>query len=279
MRDFRDAKVMAQTLREGLKQKSVFLTNSESLELVAKILGFHDWNVLSARIQSGIQSEQQQAICTGFRMPAEPAIPAGLPIPEGTDLPVVFVRDIVLFPIMVVPLFVGREKTKRAVECAMSGDKRILAVTQKHAGDDNPGADDLFGVGVGASILDVMPLPDGTMKLVVRSLKRVRIAQFVEGQMLAAKIAPFPETRRQGADETTLLRTVLERFQAYLNVNFSSEPYSRLPHIREPGVLADQIAPLMPVDIAKRQDLLETGDAIARIEKILTLMKDGRQAA
>jgi uncharacterized protein len=273
MRDFRDAKVMAQTLREGLKQKSLFLTNSESLELVAKILGFHDWNVLSARIQSGIQSEQQQAIYI------EPAFPAGLPIPEGTDLPVVCVRDIVLFPIMVVPLFVGREKTKRAVECAMSRDKRILAVTQKHAGDDNPGADDLFGVGVSASILDVMPLPDGTMKLVVRSLKRVRIAQFVEGQMLAAKITPFPETRRQGADETTLLRTVLERFQAYLDVNFSSEPYSRLPHIREPGVLADQIAPLMPVDIAKRQDLLETGDAIARIEKILTLMKDGRQAA
>src|SRR5437899_6368188 len=97
MRDFRDAKAMAQTLREALKAKSVSLTHSESLELVARVLGFHDWNVLSARIQS-----EHQPLAT------EPTAP----ISTGARLPTVPLRDIVLFPKMVAPLFMGRESSK-----------------------------------------------------------------------------------------------------------------------------------------------------------------------
>src|SRR5262252_9751485 len=128
MRDFRDAKAMAQALREALKTKSVTLTHSESLELVATILGFRDWNVLSATIQSEIKP----AANPGSTIPA-----AGRLIAEN-QLPTVPLRDIVPFPNLNVPLFAGRAKTIQAVECAMTKDRRILVVTQRRAGDDDP---------------------------------------------------------------------------------------------------------------------------------------------
>jgi uncharacterized protein len=273
MRDYRDAKAMAQTLREVFKQKSVSLTHGESLELIAKILGFHDWNVLSARIQS------ERA-----RVLVEPAFPPGVklpvvPLPAGADLPVVPMRDIVLFPHMMAPLFVGREKTKRALYCGMAADKRVVAVTQRQPADDDPTPEALYGVGVIASLNDFTPLYDGTIRVFVKCLERVTFTGFFTGEMLAAKVAPFAESRCEGVEVEALLRTVLERLKAYLNVDFSSLPYSRLSHIREPGVFADAIAPLMPIEIGQRQDLLETGNATARLEKVLALMKNDRRAA
>jgi ATP-dependent Lon protease len=272
MRDFRDAKAMAQTLRDVLKQKSVSLTHSESLELVAKILGFHDWNELSAKIQS-------EPDRTPIRIPSTAHDRPPVPLPEGTDLPVVPIRDIVLFPYMIAPLFVGREKTRRALDYAMATDKRIVAVTQRRAGDDDPTQEGLYGVGVIASVIDFTPLPDGTLRVITRSLERVTMTRCITGEMLAAKVAPFAETRGDFAQAVTLMRTVLERFRAYLNTDFSPVPYNRLPHIREPGLLADAIAPLMPIEIGQRQEILETGDAVARLEKILALMKNDRRAA
>jgi ATP-dependent Lon protease len=124
-----------------------------------------------------------------------------------------------------------------------------------------------------------MPLPDGTLRLITRSLERVTLNRCFGEEMLAATVAPFVESRADAAQAVALVRTVLERLRAHLNVDYSSEPHSRLPHIREPGVLADAIAPLMPIKIAERQELLETGDAIARLEKILALMKSDRRAA
>jgi uncharacterized protein len=266
MRDFRDAKAMAQTLRDALKAKSVTVTNSESLELIAKILGFRDWNVLSARIQLEHNQLGNQAPIT---------LP--VPLPAGADLPVVPIRDIVMFPYMIVPLFVGREKTRRALDCAMAADRRFVAVTQRRAGDDDPTQEALYGVGVVASVIDLMPLAD--VRIVVRGLERVTLTRVMGGEMLAANVAPFAESRGDATQGETLARTVLERFQAYLNINFASPPYSRLPHIREPGLLADGIAPLMPIEIGERQELLETGDATARLEKILALMENDRRAA
>ena len=163
MRDFRDAKAMAQTLREALKAKSVPLTHSESLELVAKVLGFHDWNVLSARIQS----EQQPPVTEAATVP---------PISTDARLPTVPLRDIVLFPKMIAPLLMGREASKRAVEHAMAGDQRILAVTQRRAADDNPAPQGLYPVGVTASVIDRTTLHDGAIRLVVKSLKRAGLS-------------------------------------------------------------------------------------------------------
>jgi uncharacterized protein len=271
MRDYRDAKAMAQTLRDALKQKSVSITHSESLELIAKILGFHEWNVLSATIQSA-QNPTPIRITTADDRPP-------VPLPEGTDLPVVPIRDIVLFPHMIAPLFVGREKTRRALDYAMAADKRIVAVTQRQAGDDDPTQEGLYGVGVIASVIDFMPLADSSLRIITKSLERVTLTRCIAGEMLAAKITPFAESRVDRAQAETLARTVVERFQAYLNIDFALLPYSRLPHIREPGVLADAISPLLPIEISQRQELLETGDAVARLEKILALIKNDRRAA
>src|SRR5271170_5951851 len=96
-----------------------------------------------------------------------------------------------------------------------------------------------------------------------RGLKRATLIRCITGEMLAAKVAPFAESCGDGTQAEALVRTVLERVQAYLNVDFSSFHYGRLPHIREPSVLADAIAPLLPIEISQRQELLETGDATA----------------
>jgi hypothetical protein len=157
MRDFRDAKAMAQTLRDALKVKSIPLTHSESLELIAKTLGVHDWNVLAAAIQSSQP------------MSAEPRKPTdGDPV----IIPLVPLRDIVVFPQMVVPLFVGREKTRRAAETALAADGRIFAVTQRRAADDEPGLTDLYTVGVIAKVIHRVSLGDGTIKLIISGTER-----------------------------------------------------------------------------------------------------------
>jgi ATP-dependent Lon protease len=278
MRDFRDAKAMAQTLREALTAKSVSLTHSESLELVAKVLGFRDWNVLSARIQSEPLPPDTNPLAPDANLDTAIWV-AATPAPAGTALPVVPLRDIVLFPQMIVPIYVGRVTTKKAVECAMAVDKRVLAVTQRVATDDNPTPDALYGVGVTASVIDVTNLADGSVRLILKCLQRAVIVHLTEGQCLTAEIKPIEESRSQNAEAFTLSRAVLERFQAHRNISFSSPPYSRLPHIREPGTLADTIATLLSNEINVRQDLLESTDVITRMEKLLALMKTDQQAA
>lgn len=268
MRDFRDAKAMAQTLREALKTKSVSLTHSESLELVAKILGFHDWNVLSAKIQS----ENPAATPASMVAPTAGAAPKN-------QLPMVPLRDLVLFPRMLVPLFVGREMTIRALECAMASDRRILAVTQRHSGDDNPTRSALYGMGVTASVVDFMPLGDGTIKLLVRGLERARIAHLAEGQFLSAEIDWVAELRGKDDEAITLSRAVLENLKALGKNDVLSSPYDRLSEIEEPAVLADAVAPLLKCEISQRQELLETGDVIIRLQKILDLMRNDQKAA
>src|SRR5882757_1045214 len=131
MRDFRDAKAMAHSLREALKAKSVSLTHSESLELVARTLGLPDWNHLAARIQSS-QSEPASSVA----------------VAAGAGIPIVPMRDLVVFPQMVVPIFVGREKTRRAIERALASDRRVLVLTQRRSADDDPQVDALYTVGV-----------------------------------------------------------------------------------------------------------------------------------
>jgi ATP-dependent Lon protease len=278
MRDFRDAKAMAQTLREALTAKSVSLTHSESLELVAKVLGFRDWNVLSARIQSEPLPPDTNPLAPDANLDTAIWV-AATPAPSGTALPVVPLRDVVLFPHMIAPIYAGRATTKQAVERATAADKRFLAVTQRLAADDNPTRDALYSVGVTASVIDAMPLADGTLRLIVNCHQRAAIAHLAEGPFLAAEIKPIEETRGRDPEAFAMSRTVLEKVQARLNINLSSPPYQRLLHITEPGILADAVAPFLSNDVSKRQDLLETTDVITRLEKILALMKTDQQAA
>jgi uncharacterized protein len=196
MRDFRDAKAMAHTLREALKAKSVSLTHSESLELVAKALGFPDWNFLAAKIQ---RSQPASA-------------PSDAPIPEaglaamraGAVVPIVPMRDLVLFPQMIAPIFVGRDKTKRAIERALATDRRVLVLTQRRSADDDPALDALYSVGVTAGVVNCVTLADGTLKIVVSGLERAAVVRPTEEEFLAAEIAPCEESGSQTAEAVAL---------------------------------------------------------------------------
>ena len=140
-----------------------------------------------------------------------------------------------------------------------------------------PAPQGLYRVGVTASVIDHTTLHDGTIRLVVKGLERAAIVQWSEGQFLTAEVAPVEDSRGREAEAFDLSRAVLEEFRAYRNASLSAGPYARLPHIREPSELAD--ASFLLVEIDHRQDLLETSDVIARIEKVRALMQADRQAA
>jgi ATP-dependent Lon protease len=269
MRDFRDAKAMAQTLREALKVKSVSLTHSESLELIAKSFGLSDWNFLSAKIQAS-------------QPPLRPSVAASMP---GAGIPILPMRDLVVFPQMVTPIFVGRDKTKRAIERAIATDGRLLVVTQRRATDDDPALDALYSVGVMASVIHKVALLDGTFKFFVSGLQRTAVIGPVEEEFLAADVAPLEQTRGDTAEAAALFRAVLETYRVWADVDLSAVPKGpqgglwRLPNTAEPGALADAIAPLLPIAIEQKQQLLETTDVVVRLEEILELMKTSQRAA
>jgi ATP-dependent Lon protease len=250
MRDFRDAKAMAQTLREALKTKSVTLSHSESLELVAKTLGFHDWNVLSAAIQASQPEEK--------------------PKNGGSAVPVTPMRDVVFFPQVMTSIFVGRDKTKRAIEHAMAGDRRLFVVTQKRSGDDNPDFDALYSIGVTADIIERVELPDGTWRAKVSCAGRAAIAKPHQGEFLAADIEPIEETRAMTVEAFARMRDILDAYQDYAK---TPAPAYLRGYSQEPGVFADVAVQLLKVDIEKKQQALETSDVVTRLEMILAWMK------
>jgi ATP-dependent Lon protease len=268
MRDFRDAKAMAHSLREALKAKSVSLTHSESLELVARTLGLPDWNHLAARIESSLP----------------PLMPAGATNPVTAGIPIVPMRDLVVFPQMVAPIFVGREKTRRAIERALATDRRVFVVTQRRSGDDDPQLDALHPVGVTAALINRVVMTDGTLKLAISGLERAAVGKAVADEFLAAEIAPIEESNGQTDKAVLLSRLVLDAYRMFANVDYSHVPPQlqarlHLPDIGDPSLLADTVAPLLPVSIEQRQQLLETSDVTARLEAILDLIRAAQKAA
>ncbi|MBS0530828.1 MAG: LON peptidase substrate-binding domain-containing protein [Proteobacteria bacterium] len=273
MRDFRDAKAMAQTLRDAFDTKSVPISHSESLELVAKILGLHDWNTLAARIQGHQPAAGEPGMAT-----------SALSMSTGTVIPVTPMRDVVFFPQMVTPIFVGREKTMRALEAAMAGDGLVLVVTQRRGADDDPTLDDLYRVGVTARIIDRQTLLDGTLKFFVSCIERKTVVRPVAGEFLAAEVAPLKETGGESAEAADLSRAVLDAYQRYAKVDFVATPRGtpalfKLPSAGEPGRLADSVAGLVSAPIERKQQLLEAGDVIARLKLLLAVMEAGPPVA
>jgi ATP-dependent Lon protease len=272
MRDFRDAKAMAQTLREALTVKSVSVTHSESLELVAKVLGFRDWNVLAARIQASSSTEAGTSAAILPSTSAETSIP-GFPM-----------RDLVMFPQMIAPIFVGREKTRCAVEHAIAGDRRVLVVAQRRAADNDPETPDaLYPIGVTATVINRQTQVDGVLKVFVSGLQRAAITRLNNDEYLSAEAVPIEEEHGESREATTLSRAVLDAYQVYAGVDFSSLPQgpkSRfgLPSIGDPGLLADTVAQLLSIGLEQRQQLLETSDVVARLQTILDWMSAGRPA-
>jgi uncharacterized protein len=256
MRDFRDAKAMAQTLRDTLKTRSITLTHSESLELVAKTLGFHDWNVLSAAILA--------------------SQPETKPKNEDAAMPVTPMRDVVFMPQLLTPIFVGRDKTKKAIEHAMAGDGRIFVVTQKRAEDDDPDFDALYSVGVIAHIIEPVDLPNGNWRVKVSCSKRAVIVRPHPGDFLAADIKPIEETRAMTVEAYSRMREILDAYQGYAKA--VAPPFLH-GHSQEPGVFADVAVQLLRLGIEKTQRALEISDVVERLETILAWMKAGPAAA
>ena len=185
--------------------------------------------------------------------------------------PVLPLRDIVVFPHMIVPLFVGREKSVRALEEVMQDDKQILLSSQKDPTADDPDADGIFRTGVLANVLQLLKLPDGTVKVLVEGKARVKITGFIENPaFFEASAEVLAETEGDQTAVEALVRAVGEEFERYTKVkkNIPEEALAAVSDTREPARLADLVAGHLGVDVAQKQAILETLDVAERLEKV-----------
>jgi ATP-dependent Lon protease len=202
--------------------------------------------------------------------------PAQDPGDAARIVPALPLRNIVVYPHMVAPLFVGRDKTVRALEEAMSGDKSILLVTQKHEHEDDPTTDAIYDVGVIANVLQLLKLPDGTVKVLVEGRTRARVLRYTdEAAFYQAEVVAIEETRGEDHEAEALSRAVVEQFESYVKLNKKVQPeaLASIPQITDPAELADRVASHLSVKITERQELLETADVVKRLERVYALME------
>ncbi|MEI4195030.1 endopeptidase La [Roseovarius sp. E0-M6] len=196
--------------------------------------------------------------------------------PLNASYPVLPLRDIVVFPHMIVPLFVGREKSVRALEEVMQDDKQILLSSQIDPSDDDPSADGIYGTGVLANVLQLLKLPDGTVKVLVEGVARVRIRNYIENEeFFEAEAEYLNEMPGDTATIEALLRTVSDEFARYAKVkkNVPEEALSAVGEAEEPARLADLVAGHLGIEVAEKQDLLETLSVSERLEKVYGFMQ------
>ncbi len=193
--------------------------------------------------------------------------------PEILDLPVLPLRDVVVFPHMVIPLFVGRDKSMRALEQAMESDKRILLLAQKSAETDDPGAGDLYQIGTLAQVLQLLKLPDGTIKVLVEGTARVRVSRVGErdGSLYGQGEEIESEVAREPRELEAVARSLLGLFEQYVKTNRKLPPelLQTLGGIDEPGRLADTVAAHLGVRLSDKQRLLETVEVGERLELLV----------
>ena len=196
-----------------------------------------------------------------------------------TDLPLLPLRDIVVFPDMIVPLFVGREKSVKAVEEVMKHDtteKQVLLVTQKDAITDNPKETDLHNVGILGNILQMLKLPDGTVKVLVEGKERVKITKFITLEhYLKASYTKFPDKIKKNDECKALTRAISEQFEGYIKVNkkISKDVLTSVIQSDDPSKVSNTVAAHLNIKISDKQILLETDTTDNRLEKILELLE------
>ena len=194
----------------------------------------------------------------------------------GEVYPVLPLRDIVVFPHMIVPLFVGREKSVRALEDVMKDDKQILLIAQRNAADDDPSSDDIYEVGTISTVLQLLKLPDGTVKVLVEGVARARVIRFSENDEFFEVYADvMPEKESEEAEIEALSRSVVSQFEQYLKLNkkVSPEVLVSVKQIEECGKLVDTIASHLALKIPKKQELLEVDVVSERMEKVISFME------
>jgi len=207
------------------------------------------------------------------------ATPTKTPAPGGNGevLPVLPLRDIVVFPHMIVPLFVGREKSVRALEAVMREDKQILLVAQKNAAQDDPAIDDLYQVGTVSTVLQLLKLPDGTVKVLVEGGRRATVTSYKgTDPFFEAFTVMTPEPAPdEGREQEALARTVVSQFEQYIKLNkkIAPEVLVSVNQIEEPSKLADTVASHLNLKIAEKQELLEIAGVSARLERVFAHME------
>jgi len=191
-------------------------------------------------------------------------------------IPVLPLRDIVVFPHMISALFVGRDKSVKALEEVMKRDKHILLATQKNSTDDDPKPADIFDVGVIAQVLQLLKLPDGTVKVLVEGKSRAAIVRFTDqDDYYEADAASIEEDLGEAHEAEALSRAVIDQFDNYVKLNkkIPPEALAKIPQITDPGELSDQIAQHLSVKITDKQNLLEIFNVVKRLEKVFALME------
>jgi len=194
----------------------------------------------------------------------------------GSIYPVLPLRDIVVFPHMIVPLFVGREKSVQALDDVMRDDKQILLVTQKNAGQDDPAVEDIYRVGTIGTVLQLLKLPDGTVKVLVEGVHRARIKSFTDNPtFFQADAEVIEDTVGQGQELEALSRAVIAQFEQYIKLNKKIPPevLVSINQIDEPSKLADTVASHLNLKIPEKQQLLELETISERLERVYGLME------
>jgi ATP-dependent Lon protease len=192
------------------------------------------------------------------------------------EIPVLALRDVVVYPQMVIPLFVGREKSIRCLDIAMENDKQVFLVAQKDAAVDDPTADDVYRAGTIATILQMLKLPDGTVKVLVEGARRARITQFVETQEYFTADIEFLDVETVNEDDCeVLVRSAISQFEGYVKLNKKIPPevLTSVSGIDDAEQLADTMAAHMPLKLAEKQKVLEIENVAQRLEYLMALME------
>ena len=191
-------------------------------------------------------------------------------------LPLLPLRDVVVFPHMVIPLFVGRPKSIKALETAMESGKSILLVAQKSAAKDEPSADDMYAIGCVANILQMLKLPDGTVKVLVEGVQRAHVDNIEDrGALFVAGVRLVEKDDRADNESEAMRRTVLAQFDQYVKLNKKIPPevLTSLGGIEDAGRLADTIAAHLPLKLEQKQEILEVFSITQRLEKLLSQLE------
>ena len=194
----------------------------------------------------------------------------------GEVYPVLPLRDIVVFPHMIVPLFVGRERSVKALEDVMKEDKQILLIAQKNAADDDPVREDIYRVGTIATVLQLLKLPDGTVKVLVEGEARARVIRFTENDNYYEVYADIvPEQLGPDEELEALSRSVIAQFEKYVKLNkkVPTEALASINQIEEPGKLVDTVASHISLKISEKQELLEIDELAERMERVIAFME------
>jgi ATP-dependent Lon protease len=195
---------------------------------------------------------------------------------DSMQLPLLPLRDVVVFPHMVIPLFVGRPKSIKALDVAMDSGKQILLVAQKSAAKDDPAAEDLYAIGSVATVLQMLKLPDGTVKVLVEGARRARLSEIVdEGEYLSAATLPLVAEVGEAHEIEAMRRALLAQFDQYVKLNKKIPPeiLTSMSGIDDGGRLADAIAAHLPLKLEQKQEILEMGDVGKRLEHLLGLLE------